>query len=149
MSAIPAFIPRKEELARIEKILTSEYFDNPNQMARALLKEAFSLYEEREWHVVAMRNGGFNLLYGPFGTANAAEKALEKNDLGVFGECGVFPVQSAAKRKEFITESAKPRGSIRECGFCGHSYVSHGIFRATEHCVGKGCTCKAFVKQGR
>ncbi|WP_159795560.1 hypothetical protein [Puerhibacterium puerhi] len=114
--------------------------------ARAVVSTSYELFAERDWHMVAMRNEGHNLVYGLYGTENAAKKALEKNELGLFGTCGVFPVQSAARRREFIKDAMKTKETRAVCARCGHGADAHSVRKADPKCWGCSAKCPGYVK---
>src|SRR5690606_29217916 len=64
--SLPGVSIKKDEVAAVVELLTADGFDTPEQMARAVLNKAYELFEEREWHVIAMRNDGGNILFGPY-----------------------------------------------------------------------------------
>lgn len=137
-------IPRANEIKAIQDVLESDGYADSKAMARAVLNAAYEQFEQRDWHLVAMNNDGNNIVYGLYGTEGAAHKALEKNDLGLFGRCGTFPVHSAARRREYITEAMKPKNSRPMCE-CGHIPETHALRGFDPGCT--GCNCKAYVKK--
>jgi hypothetical protein len=146
--SLPGVSVRKDELTPIVEILQSEDYDSPEKMARAILQQAYESFSERDWWVVAMRNEGFNILYGLHGTEGAAQKALEKNELGLMGTCGVFEVHSAKARQAYVKEVMSLQPDKRFCKTCGHSWASHGVRKSNPGCVGKKCGCAQFEKEG-
>jgi hypothetical protein len=146
--SLPGVSIKKDEVSAVVELLTADGFDTPEQMARAVLNKAYELFEEREWHVIAMRNDGGNILFGPYGTENAAVKSLEKNDIGVFGQCAVFPVHSATRRREFIKEAMRPKETRVLCANpdCAHLAEAHGLRKSNTACSGRTCKCTELVR---
>lgn len=143
---LPGVTPRQPEIKAIQDILESDAYPDSKSMARAVLAAAYEQFERRDWWLAAMDNDGNNLVYGLYGTEGAARKALEKNDLGLFGRCGVFPVHSATVRREFIADAMKVKKNVRPvCDRCDHNPESHGLIPGQPGCV--GCNCQAYVKK--
>lgn len=144
--SLPGYSARKDEVSVIEEILTSDKYADSEKMAKAVLSAAYDLFQERDWHVAAMRNDGNNLVYGLFGTEGAAIKSLEKNDLGLFGTCGIIPVHSASQRRAYIKANLGATASRVLCVTCGHDAQAHNVRKADPACWGCDKRCPAFIK---
>lgn len=147
--SLPGVSIRADELKPVLEILQSDKYDSPEKMGRAILQAAYESFAERDWHLVAMRMDGHNLLYGLYGTSNAAQKALENNDLALFGECAVFSMQSVEKRKTYLKEHLGKQPDKRFCRTCGHAAGGHGVYSNKPGCADRRCGCKAFVMEGK
>lgn len=77
--------PRKAEVDRVVEVLKSSEYDTPEAMAKAVLKLAGEVVAHREtWLVV-----DWPALFGPFASANDAEKAAAK-----MPQLGTSPVRA-------------------------------------------------------
>ncbi|PSL04098.1 hypothetical protein CLV30_106101 [Haloactinopolyspora alba] len=133
---------RKDEIQAITDVLEDDTYESAEKLARAVVTTTMRLLLDRDWYVVASRNGGNNLLYGPVPSENEAFKAINSGELGLGGEVGVFPVRSVSNRERAVEElDADPNPA---CAACNHPKVTH------EHpevngCVVKTCKCKKYT----
>ncbi len=134
---------RKDEVKAISELLEDDSYDSSEKLARAVVTTTIKLMLERDWYVVASRNGGHNLLYGPLPSENAAMKALADESLGLGGEVGVFPVRSVSNRERTVEELDEP--PVPPCGECGHPKTTHE-FPKTSGCAVTKCNCTHFTK---
>ena len=133
---------RKAEIEAIAELLEDESYDSVGKLARAVVTTTIKLMLERDWWIVAARNGGHNLLWGPFPTENTAMQAINSGELGLGGELGLFPVRSVAARERAVEELDEP--PVPTCTACNHPKPTHEFPKVTG-CVVKTCQCKKFT----
>jgi hypothetical protein len=131
---------RATEIEAVEALVTDTSFDNATKMSRAIVTTVLKLLLERDWWVVAMRNGGQNLLYGMWPTEDAAQKAVAGGKLALEGEVAVFHVRSATARQEAAEGLDGYDPAL--CVGCDHAETWHGWKRkGVPGCIVAGCDC--------
>lgn len=119
-----ALTPRKEETAALVEILESGAYDDPTQMAGALLKRSAQLLQERDGksgtglYVVSLGGAPF----GPFYTAADAERFTRHADteLGLEGRTFRLWAPTTYDLDEKHQAQIKAEGCV-----CGHTRERH------------------------
>lgn len=99
--------PRANEwkpIVGLLEALDNGEFADPGAFAKAVIKQAYETFLEREWWALVWRNDGHNQLWGLYATEGQAIKALETNELGLHGMCAVFRIASATARAGYVKE---------------------------------------------
>lgn len=118
---------RKGDVEAITEILNNDTYETPNDMARAVLKEAFEILRRRELYTVAFRLGSLTLFYGIEGTEAAAKKFAEGMGLG---EARVVRLFSMSDFEQRLTEQHQLELEAQPdpCAKCGKFRWQHSKF---------------------
>ncbi|MFH8414395.1 hypothetical protein [Streptomyces collinus] len=139
--------PRAYEVKKIVDILEDPTFDNPEQMAKAVIKEVGDMLQMRDLFVLVhiWEDGSKGLNMGPFGAAAEAESFAKKVSLGGTGR--IVPITSSGVI--LANHDGKKGGWPGYCWNpeCGHSPNNHAIDGASRgKCHRADCDCSKFVK---
>ena len=139
--------PRKEEVARIVAMLESTEFEDGPAMARAIIREVHSIFEERDWSALAWRDNpdgtGLSLAWGPFTSDTEAMRFAKRLDVG--GVARTVTLYSVHAMMETI--EAATAGKEKFCPNCGHPVGTHQHERQIGNCQVRGCKCKSMKKK--
>ncbi|MCM8548854.1 hypothetical protein [Streptomyces sp. STCH 565 A] len=138
--------PRKHEIQALVGLLTDPGFESPEDMAKAVLKEAASILQMRDLWVLTHRwaDGSKGLNYGPFGSVAEAEAFAKKMSFGGTGRA--IPLTSSG------IALANHDGKAGWPGYCydpqcGHPPYTHSAASAARgKCHVTTCDCDKFVK---
>jgi hypothetical protein len=73
--------PRIAEIRRMVKLLDSEH-DDVEDLARAVIGEAWSMFNEREWFCMVAHNPGVGWwVHGPYGSETEIKRAIKKEQI--------------------------------------------------------------------
>lgn len=137
--------PRAEEVQLIVDILESGEFDSPQQMAKALLKQAADILSYRDWFALTHRYGAgqLGLNWAPFASHSEAARAAEKIAIG-----GLFSTVKLHSSGALLANatSSKRKGWCQTEG-CGHADWLHLQDRSSRgKCGLETCPCTHFLK---
>ena len=93
---------RQNEYKPLVQMLDSGEYDSSQKLASAIIKQAYLTFLARDWYSVVWRNHGLNHVWGLYATYNAAQQAIEDNELGLLGEVAVFPIKSRTERTDYV-----------------------------------------------
>ena len=137
--------PRASEVKAIEELLESEDFDSSSELAKAILKLAAELLQDRESFVVGVHLWDSDwAVYGPYWSQpelNAALKLVQSEN--VVKVQNIIPATHAAPR-EHVPEH------VDGCGRCNHPEEAHKD-KGTRHPSGQyrpEGTCTVVTKDG-
>ncbi|MCY0933668.1 hypothetical protein [Streptomyces sp. H34-S4] len=127
-------------------ILEDPTFDNPEQLAKAVIKEVGDMVQMRDLVVMVhtWADGTKGLNFGPFGAVAEAESFAKKMSIGGTGR--VVPLTSSG------IALANAEGKDNWPGYCyaegcGHAPWSHAVDGASRgKCHLSVCNCDKFVK---
>lgn len=139
--------PRAYEVKKIVDILEDPTFDNPEQMAKAVIKEVGDMLQMRDMYALVhtWADGTKGLNFGPFGAAAEAESFAKKVGIGGTGRIvpltpsGVILANAVGKEGGWPGYCWNPA--------CGHSPNDHAIEGSSRgKCHRADCTCSKFAK---
>ncbi|MDG4783287.1 hypothetical protein O7614_26875 [Micromonospora sp. WMMD961] len=114
--------PRKDEVQRLVSILTSDDYDNPEQMAKALLKESADILWMRDWYALGSKlseDSPHWLPFGPFASESEALQTFKK--VGFGGAARTVKLYSPGRLLAFNEGKDWPG----YCKTCKHDQVWH------------------------
>lgn len=139
--------PRAHELRKVVDILEDPTFDDPEQLAKAVIKEVGDMLQMRDLYVLVhtWAGGEKGLNFGPFGAVAEAESWAKKVAIGGTGR--VVPLTSSGVI--LANAQGKPDGWPGYCwnSECGHAPYNHAIDGSSRgKCHIVTCKCDRFVK---
>ena len=136
----------KDEVARIVALLESDEYDNAEQLAYAVLKEATEVIAARGMWVVRPSNAP--VWWGPYWTVTQAQKAWETQIGPLAGAGGRGEVGWVSPWPE--TPPPQEESGMRERCACGHIRAYHTNVGKRPYCGNRkdGCKCAGFTKAG-
>ncbi|MET8111218.1 hypothetical protein [Streptomyces prasinus] len=139
--------PRSHEIKKIVDLLEDPTFDNAEQLAKAVIKEAAEMIQMRDLFVLVhiWEDGTKGLNLGPFGAVAEAESFAKKVSLGGAGR--IVPLTSSGII--LANATGKQDGWPGYCWNpeCGHSPTNHAIEGASRgKCHRAECSCSKFLK---
>lgn len=145
---MPNLTPRKDEVRRVLAVLESPDFESGEAMAKEVIREVHSIFEEREWTAIAWRDKpdgtGLSLAWGPFTSATEATRFVKRLDVG--GVAQVVTLSSVGMMLSHIAASAK--GKAKFCPNCKHPIGTHLHERRIGQCMARHCKCKSMTPRG-
>lgn len=143
--------PRRNEVEAIVELLEGESYETAAELAEAILKRTYLLFQEREWFAWIHRDRGLSLFYGPFAGRSEAERFAR--DMGLGGENYTMKLYSVAALRERQAQVDKPVTGEPTCR-CGHNRGLHEHPKTQGRCMYghqgarkqhvSDCACKAF-----
>lgn len=144
---MPNLTPRKDEVRRVLEVLESPDFESGEAMAKAVIKEVHSIFEEREWAALAWRDKedgtGLSLAWGPFASITEAKRFGTQLEVG--GVAQAVTLSSVGMMEARIARTEK--GKSKFCGNCSHPVGTHLHERRIGTCMVRGCKCKKLTKE--
>lgn len=145
---MPNLTPRKDEVRRVMEVLESTEFDSGEAMAKAVIKEVHSIFEEREWTALLWKAPGvsentLSLAWGPFTSETEAVRFAKRLDAG--GLARALPLSSVGMMEAHIATTAT--GKAKNCPNCDHPVGTHMHERAIGRCMVVRCKCKSLAKK--
>lgn len=144
-----SFLPRKAEVTPLVDTLERQtddghpYWETPEELAKAVLKQSFTLIQGRSLVFVNWRVAGGAIQVGPF----ASQKDALRWHATVGGEGTIHALTGPGVLVD-------PQGTTAECAACGHSKGLHEHPKTAGRCMaghksinGPGCECRGFVKE--
>jgi hypothetical protein len=141
--------PRRTETDALVELLDKQtddghpFWETPEELAKALLKQAFTAIQGRSLVFVNWRVAGGAIQVGPFATQADALRW----HAGVGGEGTVHTLTGPGVLVD-------PRGASSACAACGHAKGLHDHPKAYGRCMadhkhidGPGCACGTFTKE--
>jgi hypothetical protein len=130
------------QVKRIVDILNSEDYDSPEQMARAILKEASSIIGETDsWGAITRIpvNNQFPFeVWGPFPDKTQAKKLTT-----VFEGAVAFIKMRGTISLDDRERLVAPKSNDKSCETCDHPQFAHlNGTKTMDGCRVPGCTCK-------
>jgi hypothetical protein len=140
-----ALTPRKDEVAAIAEILEDPEWASGEAMAKAVLKQAWELFQLRTTYAYGWRDkgGGETYCWGPFLSESQVQKFGEKIGL-TRGEHGAFMLSSPGALLERLEKGDS--GNIITCTTCHHPIGAHEHPKLYGRCAVKECTCQTATK---
>lgn len=132
-------IPRKNEVAVVVEILSSDEFDSPEDMAKAIIKGLSAELGLRQSYVVVHDS---TRVWGPFYVKRDAEK-FGGLMAAAGGSWAMAPMLGTSLPQQGVVDSSNPLCS------CGHVRLVHGswtkgsLIPGPGRCNWKGCDCTA------
>jgi len=138
--------PRAHEIKRVVDILEDPTFDNPEQLAKAVIKEVAEIVQMRDLFAMVhtWSDGSKGLNFGPFGSSAEAEAFAKKMAFGGTGR--LVPLTSSG------VMLANHDGKTSWPGYCwdeacGHAPWMHALDGASRgKCHLESCDCTKFIK---
>lgn len=142
---MPNLTPRKEEVARVLAILESPDFTDGTDMAKAVIREVHSIFEDREWTALAWRDkvdgSGLSLAWGPFTSETEALRFGKRLEVG--GMMRAVPLSSVGAMDDVVAKTE--RGKAKFCPNCNHPIGPHLHEKKLGQCQIRGCKCKTLI----
>lgn len=134
------FTPRKTEVEAVVDLLEQD-FETPQALAKAILKEAFDIVQQRGLYLVAAPFGdGTFTAFGPYASATDAVKAASKSvypdsqTFPIFGEQLMLPLDPAPLE---VCTCGHPKGTHEHERGRGWCWAMGGSVKSGNNC---GCT---------
>jgi hypothetical protein len=122
--------PRGPEVEALVALLNGEEWESPEQLAKALLKTSFGLFQDRKLFTVVNDGVGFSIYATEKDARSAAEKAA-------YLDCNVTPLWEQAALIPHVDPESNPL-----C-ICGHPKGPHDHVKGRGWCWAMGGSLKA------